>query len=35
MGMKTLSHPLFLAAALLVAPLFIVSYWLCVWLAVG
>ena len=35
MGMKTLSHPLFIAAALLVAPLLILAYYYLVWLAVG
>ena len=30
-----ITHPLTIAAAILVAPLFIVSYWLLVFLAVG
>lgn len=36
MSMKRIiTHPLFVAAALLASPIFILAYWLLVFLAVG
>jgi hypothetical protein len=32
---RIITHPLFIAAALLVSPIFILAYWLLVFLAVG